>query len=464
MPTRAELPRTDHHFAYEEQHSWTDDLPVCKQSGVGYSTNQIYRQDGHRREEHPFEDASFHCQFNNNVYLYGVFDGHNGVQTATFALQSLASEILLDSSKLSSTTTDEEVHDNLRQAFNAVERSYLESIDDRLAERASLLYEIPEGMKSYDAYKSHPHLVEKLKALNYELSCGTTAVIAFIMNGRLFVANVGDSRALLCKKDENGVLRVMQLSADHDLSNEDELLRLYNLGLRFDTQSKGYQLGNQKNTRCLGNYLVKGAYKEFEELSAAASEPITADPEIHGGVKLDNSCGFLLLMTDGLYKSLEEATGIDHDKVNIEIARMVDQEFKVQSTLTGVAQAVVDKVVRIHHDMYMSGAERGQVSRDDITLLVRNLNYELPNALSSPLSVRFSSNPIVNVIPRLSGTQSDYDTAVTSSTETTDSSSDTYTARREPAKTVKPYVDFSDYYKNVEQARLDGTLPEGIEF
>lgn len=32
MPTRAELPRTDH-LGYEEQHSWTDDLPVCKQSG-----------------------------------------------------------------------------------------------------------------------------------------------------------------------------------------------------------------------------------------------------------------------------------------------------------------------------------------------------------------------------------------------------------------------------------------------
>lgn len=33
MPTRAKIPTPDHHLGYEEQHSWTDDLPVCKQSG-----------------------------------------------------------------------------------------------------------------------------------------------------------------------------------------------------------------------------------------------------------------------------------------------------------------------------------------------------------------------------------------------------------------------------------------------
>lgn len=59
--------------------------------------------------------------------------------------------------------------------------------------------------------------------------------------------------------------------------------------------------------------------------------------------------------------------------------------------------------------MYMSGAERGQGSRDDITLLVRNFNYELPNAFSSTLShcVRFSSNPIVNEIPSVGCQPSD---------------------------------------------------------
>lgn len=81
--------------------------------------------------------------------------------------------------------------------------------------------------------------MEKLKVLNYELSAGTSAVVALVYKGRLYVANIGDSRALLCKTDNNQVLRVIQLSVDHDLGNEDELLRLSKLGLNIDSVRQG---------------------------------------------------------------------------------------------------------------------------------------------------------------------------------------------------------------------------------
>ena len=58
-----------------------------------------------------------------------------------------------------------------------------------------------------------------------------------------------------------------------------------------------------------------------------------------------------MLMTHGLYGSLEEATG--NEQVNREIAQIVVEQFATQSTLTGVAQGVVDRVGRIHHDKYM---------------------------------------------------------------------------------------------------------------
>lgn len=79
-------------------------------------------------------------------------------------------------------------------------------------------------------------------------------------------------------------------------------------------------MGNQENTRCLGNYLVKGGYREFEELASASVEPIIAEPEIHGGIEIDDSCRFLMLMSRGLYKALEEAT--QTEQVNKEIALM----------------------------------------------------------------------------------------------------------------------------------------------
>lgn len=83
-------------------------------------------------------------------------------------------------------------------------------------------------------------------------------------------------------------------------------------------------MGNQENTRCLGNYLVKGGYKEYEELASAVAEPIIAEPEIHGGIEIDESCRFLLLMSRGLYKSLEEATGTE--QVNKDLALMVVEQ------------------------------------------------------------------------------------------------------------------------------------------
>jgi TAK1-binding protein 1 len=57
----------------------------------------------------------------------------------------------------------------------------------------------------------------------------------------------------------------------------------------------GSRLGNQENTRCLGNYLVKGGYKEFDELMSAKAEPVIAEPEIHGGIELDESCRYSTL-------------------------------------------------------------------------------------------------------------------------------------------------------------------------
>lgn len=73
-------------------------------------------------------------------------------------------------------------------------------------------------------------------------------MVALVYGGRLYVANVGDSRALLCKTDDNQVLRVIQLSVDHDLRNEDELLRLSHLGLDTDSIRQGAFIINTADT------------------------------------------------------------------------------------------------------------------------------------------------------------------------------------------------------------------------
>ncbi|KAK7507282.1 hypothetical protein BaRGS_00001217 [Batillaria attramentaria] len=371
--------------------SWTDDLPVCHLSGVGLSTNQIYREDGNRREEHEYEDRNFHFSHDSNCFLYGVFDGHNGSRVADFAAQRMPAELLLG--QLQNKTTD---------AFLAVENVYFESTDGLLAEKTTTQDQLPEGITSYEAYNKYPDIVKKLQQLEQELSGGTTATLVLIYNNKIYVANVGDTRALLVKMAQDGRLTVMQLSNDHTIADPSEQARLSALGLDVDKLRTANKIGNSNCTRCIGDYHVKGGYRDIDYLSFATKEPVIAEPFVDGGIPVDDSCAFLIIMSDGLYEAFTDATGTE--RVNADIAGMVATEFSQQTTLNGVAQAVVDKVVRIHHDTFMTGnvlQKRLCQKRDDITLLVRQFNY--PLSAVSPTSIRSlhpASTPLYQPQPR----------------------------------------------------------------
>lgn len=369
--------------------SWTDDLPVCHLSGVGLSTNQIYREDGNRREAHPFEDRNFHFR-HDSCFLYGVFDGHNGTRVADFAAQRIPAELLLG--QLQPNFSDAEVQEALKQAFICVEKSYFESMDGLLAERTTLQDRLPEGINHFEAQQKYPDIIKKLEDLDREISGGTTATVVLIYNNKLYVANVGDTRAFMCKTGPDNVLRVRQLSYDHTINDFGEQTRLKQAGLDVDKIQVLRRVANSDCTRCIGDYHVKGGYKDNDVLSSARVEPVIADPFVDGGVELDSSSAFLVLMSDGLYQALTDATGTE--TINGDIASMVAHEFSQQTTLTGVAQAVVDKVVRIHHDTFMTGSDAKKTlckKRDDITLLVRNFNY--PLSVQSPGSVRSINSP-----------------------------------------------------------------------
>lgn len=116
-------------------------------------------------------------------------------------------------------------------------------------------------------------------------------------------------------------------------------------------------------------------------ISKAAEEPVIADPYICGGIPVDKTFYALILMSDGVYKCLEEATGTT--TANSDIVTMVATELQCQSTLNGVAQAVVDKAGRIHHDAFMQQPTMCQ-KRDDMTLLIRVFDEQLTTCLSSP--------------------------------------------------------------------------------
>ena len=122
----------------------------------------------------------------------------------------------------------------------------------------------------------------------------------------------------------------------------------------------------------------------FVFCSAAIDDPVIAEPECFGGVPIDESFYFLVLMSDGLYKSLEDSKVLNQD-VNVEIVGLVATELQAQTTINGVCQAVVDRVCRYHHDSFMNQNKNCE-RRDDMTLLVRLFNAQLGCNTTSPVS------------------------------------------------------------------------------
>lgn len=136
----------------------------------------------------------------------------------------------------------------------------------------------------------------------------------------------------------------------------------------------------------------------------------------------------------------------------------------------------MDKAVRLHHDWYMSNSINNSCStkREDITLVLRNFNFPLPNAIKSP-SVTFnpfitanqsSTNSTLTNVP----TNDTYRDTNSTTIRTNDTSSTSSYSRTQsdygvgPDNKIGAYVDFSEYYRKVGIMKQNGTLPDGVNF
>ncbi|KAJ8001642.1 hypothetical protein DPEC_G00171590 [Dallia pectoralis] len=365
-----------------EHQSWTDDLPLCQMCGVGTAPNCTYGPDGKGTQSHPNEDGHFRFSGEDGLYLYGVFNGFDGSRVSSFVSQCLTAELLLG--QLNSTHSDADVRGILTNAFDVVEKSYFETIMDALAEKASLQSQIPEGVPFHQLTPQSQKMSEKLTELEQEVCGGATAVVALMLDNKLYIANVGNNRALLCKSASDGQNQVIQIGRPHTTENEDELQRLVGLGLDVSRLRQAGVIAGQSSTRRIGDYRVKYNYSEIDLLSAAKSKPIIAEPEIQPSQSLEGLTGFLLLMSEGLIKALESAHG--PEQANQEMVAMVAAELAQQGSLEAVAQSVVERVKRLHHDVYAAGRQRAaSCSRhEDMTLLIRTINYTLADGAVTP--------------------------------------------------------------------------------
>ena len=184
---------------------------------------------------------------------------------------------------------------------------------------------------------------------------GSTAATVILMGRRLFAANVGDSRVILCR----GGGQCVELTSDHKPSRPDEAARVRAAG-GFILHKR--VMGELAITRAFGDKSfkmgVKAMLEEESDENGASNEEIakdltaplvSAEPEIASMV-LSHNDEFLLLACDGLFDvfrsqdaiALARQELIAHRGEPAEVARILsDQAIRVRRTRDNVSILII---------------------------------------------------------------------------------------------------------------------------
>ncbi|XP_010516637.1 PREDICTED: probable protein phosphatase 2C 28 isoform X2 [Camelina sativa] len=209
----------------------------CKRE-FDHGYHLVKGQMGHSMEDYIVADTK--TVKGHNIGLYAIFDGHSGREVADYLQNHLFDNILSQP-------------DFWRNPKKAIKRAY----------------------KSTDDYILHNVVGPR---------GGSTAVTAIVIDGKkIVVANVGDSRAILCR--ESGVVK--QVTVDHEPEKERDLVESRGGFVYQEAGNVPRVDGQLAMTRAFGDGRLK------EHISVTPNVEIV---EIHDDAK------FLILASDGLWK------------------------------------------------------------------------------------------------------------------------------------------------------------------
>ncbi|XP_061576600.1 integrin-linked kinase-associated serine/threonine phosphatase 2C [Cololabis saira] len=205
----------------------------------------------------PGSDPGLSCR--SRVSYFAVFDGHGGSRASRFAAENL--------------------HLNLAQRFPTGDGDL-----DQLIKKCLL-----ETFRQTD-----DDFLKKASSQKPAWKDGSTATVLLVVDDVLYVANLGDSRAVLCRTAGGDGRRAvtLALSREHNPTIYEERMRIQRAG---GTVRDGRVLGVLEVSRSLGD----GQYKRIGVIST---------PDLRR-CRLSANDRFILLACDGLFKvfSADEA-------------------------------------------------------------------------------------------------------------------------------------------------------------
>ena len=189
---------------------------------------------------------------NENWDFYGLYDGHAGREAASWCGQYVH-KILLE---------------------------HLEKGEEELSSLAASYPEVNNNFKEY-LYSD--------KFTGESKYCGTTAVSVFIKDKDIYVVNVGDSRAVMCRNGEH-----LRLSYDHKPFEDTEQNRIRSLGGSVIGET-GRVNGLLAVSRSIGDFYM---------------HPYVVDTPFEKKYELTDDDEFLVIACDGVWDEVKDEVAI----------------------------------------------------------------------------------------------------------------------------------------------------------
>ncbi|KAK9665160.1 hypothetical protein RND81_14G094400 [Saponaria officinalis] len=292
----------------------------------------------------------------------GVYDGHGGPEAARFVCDHLFRHF----KDISTETNGVDTAETIKRAFLATEEGF-----------NALVSEL---------WNAKPQIA----------TVGTCCLVGVIYEHTLFVANLGDSRAVLGRKNQyTGSIDAVQLSNEHNANFEPVRKELHDLH-PDDPQIVVLKHGVWRVkgiiqvSRSIGDVYMKNAQYNREPINAKfrISEPfqkpiMSANPSIISHHLQPNDL-FLIFASDGLWEHLTNETAVEivHNHPHAGSARRLVkaalQEAAKKREMRYSDLQKIDKKVRRHF-------------HDDITVIVLFINHDLIHngtVQEHPVSIR----------------------------------------------------------------------------
>ncbi|KFO55970.1 Integrin-linked kinase-associated serine/threonine phosphatase 2C, partial [Corvus brachyrhynchos] len=248
------------------------------------------------------------------VSYFAVFDGHGGVRASKFAAQNLHQNLIKKFPKGEVASVEKTVKRCLLDTFKHTDEEFLK-----------------QASSQKPAWKD-----------------GSTATCVLAVDNILYIANLGDSRAILCRYNEESQKHTaLSLSKEHNPTQYEERMRIQKAG---GNVRDGRVLGVLEVSRSIGD----GQYKRCGVISV---------PDIKR-CQLTHNDRFILIACDGLFKVFtpEEAVNFIVSCLEDKNIQMREGKLEADARYEAACNRLANKAV-----------QRG--SADNVTVMVVRIEH-----------------------------------------------------------------------------------------